>query len=509
MYGLIFITVALTLGLASTFGYMKRSEIIANWSQYRENPLFLFTAFLFKPDDDPQSSLSFAVNNFNLVIGGIVLKSFSVFFQPLLKLFSGMMGGVEQSANGIMNMRGLFTNMFQKFSSVTNIFQRRYNNTFNALRITFLKLRESMNKTFGAAVASLYAGAATFRAIDNSVRFMTIVAITILSILLVFTVLFFFVLFPILPLIAIALNFVLQTPYASSASGMQEAFCFAPHTQVSTPTGPKAIQDIVLGDVLLHDDGTTTRVLGTMKLNGDYEPLYDLYGVQVSGAHIYYEQGRPVFVKDTPAAIPTAVKTEAVHCLITEDHKIPVLSNQGTLTFADWEEIETTADLEAWNATVFATLNPEAPPAPVMSDSLHSEAAVSEKAFVYTPLGPVQIKNIVPGTSVYDVEGRSTEVTGVVALDASQIKSALKLDESAYISVGTWFQQGTLWIQPQTGVPPPDTQWYMLFTKSGTFRILTDDFHDYAVRDFSDIGADNLPSTYASTLEALVIATAH
>jgi hypothetical protein len=49
----------------------------------------------------------------------------------------------------------------------------------------------------------------------------------------------------------------------------------------------------------------------------------------------------------------------------------------------------------------------------------------------------------------------------------------------------------------------------MLFTKSGTFRILTDDFHDYAVRDFSDIGADNLPSTYASTLEALQIATAH
>ena len=498
----------LTLGLASTFGFMQREEITRNWSQYRDNPLFMFSAFLFKPDEDPRSPVEFAISNFNLVIGGIILKSFSVFFQPLMKLFSGTMDGVEQSANGIMNMRGLFSNMFKKFSSVTNIFQRRYNMTLNTLRVTFLKLNESMKKTFGAAVASLYAGVSTFRAIDNAVRFMTIVAIAILSILLVFTILFFFVLFPILPLIAIALHFVLQTPYAGSASGMQESFCFAPTTQIPTSLGHKVIQDVAIGDTLIHSNGTTTRVLATMKFNAEYEPLYDLYGVQVSGAHIYYEEGHPVFVKDAVAAQPTAIKTHAVYCLITEDHKIPVLSNRGTLTFADWEEIESTSDLEMWNATVFATLNPSTPPIVASSDSLHSESAVSEKAFVYTPLGPVQIKNIVPGTTVYDMEGRTTEVTGVVALDASQIKSVLKLDESTYVSAGTWLQQGALWIQPQAcTTPPSSTHWYMLFTKSGTFRLVTDNFQEYVVRDFSDIGADNLPSTYASTLEALQQAT--
>lgn len=503
MYALVLLSVALLFGLASVFGYMRREEIIRNWSQYRENPLFLFTAFLFKPDDDPRSRVGFAIDNFSTVISAVIMKSVSVFLQPLLKLFSGMTAGIEESANGIMNMRGLFNNMFQKFSSVTNIFQRRYNNSLNSLRITFLKLRESMNKTFGAAVASLYAGVATFRSIDNAVRFMTIVSITILSILLVFTVLFFFILFPILPLIAIALHFVLQTPYASSASGMQEAFCFAPSTRIPTTAGIKPIEQIGLGDRLVYE-GKETRVLATMKFNSNYEPLYDLYGVGVSGAHIYYEDGIPMFVKDTAGAEKQSYTTEVVHCLITEDHKIPVISNNGTLVFADWEELESEADLEAWNKTVFKYLNPTSEYSKAKTEALASEAAVSDSANVYTPLGPVELRNITPGMSVYDEEGKATRVTGVVYLDPACVKAVKQLDKKTFVSAGTWLRRGDLWKQPLDVMEPPsNTKWRMLFTESGSFRIWTDTFIDYAVRDFSDIGATNLPSTYEATLEAL------
>jgi hypothetical protein len=503
MYALILLTVALAIGLASTFAYTQREEVIRNWSKYRENPLFIFTAFLFKPDDDPRSRIKFATDNFSAVIGAVIMKSMAVFFQPLMKLFSGVTAGIEESANGIMNMRGLFKNMFQKFSSITNIFQMRFGRTLNALRVTYIKLQESMNKTFGAAVASLYAGVSTFRAIDNSVRFMTIVAIAILSILLVFTILFFFVLFPILPLIAIALHFVLQTPYAGEVTGMQEAFCFAPSTQIPTTKGPKYIQDITLEDVLLYD-GKETRVQATLKFNSNYEPLYDLYGVQVSGAHIYYEDGHPVFVKDARNAHANPFTTEVVYCLITEDHKIPVLSNNGVLLFADWEEIESETDLSAWNQTVFEQLNPDASYVPCAPESLASEAAISDSARIFTPLGIVELRNITPGMSVYDVDGNPTRVTGVVRLDPACVKAVEQLDATTFISLGTWLQRGTVWHQPAIPASPPsDGKWSMLFTESGTFRIITDNFHDYAVRDFSDIGTDQLPSTYASTLKAL------
>lgn len=498
------LTVFLLLALSTVAAYIRRDEIMANWSKYRDNPLYMFAAPMFKPDEDPRSRLGFAMDNFTAVITGIIMKMFAVFLQPIMKILQGMTGSITESANGIMNMRGVFTNMFKKFSSVTNIFQRRYNNTFQALRVTWTKLRESLNKTFGVTVSALYAGASTFRVIDNMFRLMTIVAIAILSILLGFVIFFFFILWPILPLIIIAIHFVAQTPYAGEVMGMEESFCFAPNTAVITTTGVKPIQEIKLGDTLMHASGAQTIVTGTMAFNADYEPLYNLFGVQVSGAHIYYdEEGYPLFVKDHPAAISVGTTAKAVYCLITSDHKIPVLSNKGPITFADWEEIESD-DLMDWNKAVFSILNPDAPYVAPAPQSLDSEAALSENTKVHSPLGPVSIRNLHPGATVFDARGASVRVTGIVQLDASQVAAATQIDDQTWISAGTWVRSGTLWtMQQASAVASEGIKWYMLFTESGTFRIITSDFASHDVRDFSDVGADVIQSTYDMVMAKL------
>jgi hypothetical protein len=497
------LTAVLLISLSIVAAYIRRDEVMANWSKYRDNPLYMFAAPMFKPDEDPRSRLGFAADNFRDVIVSLMMKVFAVFLQPVMKIIQMVTSSMEESLKGIMNMRGLFKNMFQKFSSVTNVFQRRYNNTFHALRVTWTKLRESLNKTFGVAVSSLYAGVSAFRAIDNAARLMTIVAIVILSILLGFVIFFFFILWPILPIIIIGIHFVAQTPYAGEVMGMESAFCFEAETYLPTTDGKKMIKDVKVGDVLVYNDERIT-VKGTMILDGEYEPLYDLYGVQVSGAHIYYENGVATFVSEARDALPGASRPDSVYCLITSSHTIPVLSNNGVLLFADWEEIQAEEDLATWNKTVFEMLNPDTAYEAPSKESLASEAAFSEQSSVFTPLGPVQIRNLHPGTTVFDAKGLPTRVTGVVQLDISEITAAEKYDETTFVSAGTWIRSGTKWAQPKAVTPPPaNMKWYMLFTEAGSFRVVTSNFQDIVVRDFSDVGSHEIQKTYDWVLESL------
>jgi hypothetical protein len=497
------LTAALLIGLSASLAFVRREEIKANWSKYRDNPLYMFSAFLFKPDNDPRSRLAFTVDNFKNVIDGNLKKVFSVFLQPIAKIMGALMSSLEESMQGIMNMRGVFFNIFKKFNDVTNIFQRRYNKTFQSLRFTWTKLFDAMNRAYGVAISSLYAGVSAFRAIDNSFRLMTIVAIVILSILLGFVVFFFFILFPILPLILMGVAFIAQTPYAGEVTGMNDAFCFAADTLIPTQQGPKSIKEIKIGDVLVGNNMCTT-VTATMELDADFDHLYDLHGIKVSGSHIYFEDNLPTFVRNSKHAVPSLQPTGLVYCLVTDSHIIPVLSSSGnTLLFADWEEISDSHDLELWNQTVFEMLNPTTQYKKSQNECLSSEAAVSENALVYTTLGLVKICNICPGVNVLDANNKPTRVTGVVRLDTSQIKSAIQYDEATFVSSGSWIYDKGIWQQMAGSAPPENNAWYMLFTESGSFRLMTANFTDCVLRDFSDVGTKDIPKTYTMVLESL------
>jgi hypothetical protein len=497
------LTVFFVVALSFASAYMQREEISKNWSKYRENPLYMFAAPLFKPDGDPRSRLKFASDNFTDVVNVYIMRVFKVFLQPVMKIVQLLTGSMEESLGGIMSMRGVLGNMYKKFSSVADIFQSRYNRTFQALRVTWVKLHESLKKTFGVAVSSLYAGVSAFRAIDNMFRLMTIVSIVILSILLGFVFFFFFILWPILPLILMAIAFVAQTPYAGEVTGMSSAFCFSGDTQVPTTNGAKQIKDIKIGDVLIHD-GQENKVMGTLELSGEYEPLYNLFGVKVSGSHIYYDEGIPVFVKDMPDAWPYAEKTAAVYCLITENNTIPVISNSGIIIFADWEEISGD-DLNDWHKTVFDMLNPSASyNAPTVAN-LNSEAALSEQSLIFTPLGPVEIRTLTPGTKVYSHDGKITDVLGIVRIHPDEIAAVKQLDSHTFISAGAWLYEKEVWSQPVViEAPPKEVAWFQLFTASGTFRVLTSDFKDIPIRDFSDVGSEMIDKTYDMVLDALL-----
>jgi hypothetical protein len=502
MYALLALSFLFIISLSFISAYIRRDEIIKNWTKYRDNPLYIFAAPLFKPDDDPRSRLKFASDNFVDVINGFIMRIFAVFLQPVMKIVQLLTGSLEESAGGIMNMRGVLGNMYKKFNSVVDIFMRRYNNTFHSLRITWVKLHESLKKTFGVAVSALYAGVSAFRGIDNMFRLMTIVSIVILSILLGFVVFFFFLLWPLIPLILVTIGFISQTPYASEVSGMGSAFCFSGDTKVATLNGIKTMKEIKIGTVLIQN-GVENKVTAKLEFKDEYESLYDLYGVQVSGSHIYLHDGIPIFVKDHPDAKPNAISPPQVYCLITENHTIPVISNKGIIVFADWEEISKHEDLLDWHKIVFSMLNPNTPYSPPNKHNLNSESAISEKTYVVTPLGPLQIRHCTPGMKVYDSNNDVTTVNGIVKIHCDEVDAAVQLDTNTFISAGTWIHTEAGWKMPSKSNASNKMAWYQLFTTAGTFRILTSDFKTIAVRDFSDVGSENIEKTYDWVLTTL------
>jgi hypothetical protein len=494
MLAFIGLSFGLFLGLAFFSAYMQREEIMANWSKYKSDPLYMFAAPMFKSDDDPRSRTQFAMDNFFDVIQSVIAGVFSVFLQPVFKIFQLFIDAIVQTLEGLFNIRMLLGNMWKKWNNVADVFMRRFYSVFHRLRVTFIKLFSSMEKSFGVAVSSIYTGLSTINTVLSFWDLMIKVVIIIFAILLALVIFFFYLLWPVMPIILIGAA-VLTAAGLGAAAG---SFCFAGDTPIITPAGNIPISEIKL-DQELHDGAT---VKGIMMFNTDVDDLYELWGIQVSGTHIFFaEDGSPVHVKDHPDAKPMAPTTTKLYCLITSNRRIPVMSNRGAVEFADWEELNDDESLRRWHKEVFETLNPDTPYTAPTESALDSEAVLSPRSTIATPIGPAEIRGIRPGTFVIDVEGNPTRVTGVVCIAGSEIQKAMQISPTAYVAEGAWIKTGKEWQQPTNTVEHTEEMWYSLFTESGSFMLFEGMLP--AMRDFTDVGATKIHKTYDWVLNTL------
>jgi len=501
MWGFLSLSITLFFGLVFFASYMKREEIMANWSKYKTDPFFMFAAPMFKPDSDPRSRIEFATDNFKDAVLLLLNKVFLAFLEPVFKIFKIFSDSLVESLSGLFNIKALLAKMWGKFNEMSDIFMRRFHSVFHQFRLTFIKLFSSMEKTFGIAVSSVYAGLSTIHTMTSFLDLVIKIIIIILVILVVMVILLFFVLMPFIPMILSVVAIVGATAMGGAVGGMASAFCFQESTRVLTAHGTKAIETVEIGDVL----STGGRVLGTMKFQAseDYA-MYRLNGVVVSGTHIVFTPSGPCHVANHPDAVPTT-STRNVYCLITSDHTIPVWSEHGEQLFADWEELED-SELPRWHAQVWETLNPGAPYVAPTDAALESEAVFSATTRVATPKGSVPISDIHPGDYVMDVEGTPTRVTGCVRVAPSEVQSALAVP-GGYASSAAWMkgERERRWIQPQNTIGMKKEKekdvWYSLFTEAGTFRL-----EDRSARDFTDMG-ERLSDTYDWVLTSLLAKT--
>lgn len=496
MWSFILLSATLFVGVVLTSAYVKRDEIVANWAMYRDDPVYMIGAPLFKPEDDPRSRLKFATDNFSDSMQSMLERIFATLLAPIFKILGLISDAINETTGGLLNMRTILGKMWKQFNEIIDIFNRRFNTVLAQLRVNNIKMQSVFQKAFAIATATVYNGISTIHTITSFLDLIMKVIIVILVIMVVLFIFLIFVLWPFIPVILGVVGIISTTAFAGAVGGMASTFCFAAGTVVQTASGPVPIETIKMGAELV-DGG---RVKGIMRFQVHASDLYALYGVQVSGSHIVYHRGVPMHVKQHPAAILLQPCDVELYCLITDDHKIPVVSNNGLLYFSDWEELSGTDALLEWNKIVHMHLNPSTPYVEPAMESIHSEAACTSKVRVATPYGTVAMYELRPGSIVLDASGAPTRVHGVVELDGSEITHGVSISRDGYISAGTWMYTGTQWMQPtDLTATSPYRKWYSIFTESGTYMLES----GLKLRDFTDIGPESIVHTYSRVLEIL------
>jgi len=499
------LTCALLVGVLYLFAKSNQEEVLNNWDEYNKNILFVFfLAPFYKPDGDSRSRLQFALDNFNNLLSTIANQTMSTIMQPVMQIFRMLTDAIEQTVGGLFNVRGLLQAMWSQFNSMTEVFMNRFQGILTSLRATFMKLHAAIGKMFAVSVAGIMSGLAAFQTTLSVFDLVVNIVITILIIIAAIFIWLPFLFIAIIVIIILAVNMIERSGQGDKITGIAGVFCFEIGTQVETKTGTQPIESVKLGTELA-DGGI---VQGTLAFEQDTDNMYDLYGVHVSGSHIVYTDTKPMLVEHHPDAKKLPQQHRKVYCFITSTRRIPVIGANGTLQFADWEELEnTTETLKEWNKRVFTMLNPQQIYVEPSTQSLHSEAGFTGKAHVMTPLGPSEIRGIVPGCKVIDADGKQTTVRGVVRLAPNEVNNAVQLSETAYMSSGNWTKVADTWMQQHSlcGSKPTDEEWFQLFTESGTFTVI-EGGQFIEVRDFTDVGHSDISKTYDWVLETLAAA---
>jgi hypothetical protein len=514
MWGFVVLTTVFLLIIVYSMAMINKDHVLNHWADYNKNPFFVFfLAPLYKPDDDDRSRLQFGIDNFFNVLMTFCTETFQVLMQPIMAIFTTMTEAVDQSANGLFNMRDFLKIIWARFNSMTQGFMNRFQATLTALKVTYTQLYNAIGKTYAISIAGLMSGLAALQTTLSIFDLIVNIVITILIILAAIFIWLPFILIPVIIIIIIAVNAINASGQGDRMTGIAGVFCFAEGTLVQTKDGPQPIERITLGTTL---DNTNNRVAGLLNFEQYTDDMYDLFGVQVSGSHIVYTP-TPVHVQHHPDAIKLAPNHRKVYCLITSTRRIPIHTEQGIINFADWEELDNSPDdLQHWNKHVFTHLNPSHPYKPPPTTTLMSESGVSDDTPIATPNGAVLASELRPGHIVLDANELPTVVRGVVRLANSESMESVVLPFQGYMSIGTWIKPNKNWIQIPTiirSIGSYNGVWYQFFTESGTFlvsQVPTTDDSNYTpkddfikVRDFSDVGSDNLPETYDWVLDHL------
>jgi hypothetical protein len=122
----------------------------------------------------------------------------------------------------------------------------------------------------------------------------------------------------------------------SVVKGIKNLFCFAPNTLILMANGKyKKIKDIKLGDEVMLGGKVTAIGQSTS------DDMYTYNGVEVSGGHALYEDGKWTRVKDSKYAVKLDLPEDTlVYPMATENHLI-VTKEQ---IWADLEEVSDTYD---------------------------------------------------------------------------------------------------------------------------------------------------------------------
>ena len=486
-----YLFLALTLALLFGFIFIEQdgitSEVINNWSDRRCDLDIIMTAFRYKPPDDSRSSASFASDNFQFCVtskASAYLESiFGVLFEVLRKQFAAS----EIMTQVFKVLRVQLNTIYQPFSELMNRFFTKFKQIGSLSSRVFQHLFMAMKKAAATAVASIFVALSLQTVFLNSIDFIIKVIMIVLYICMALVFIFFL---PILPLLVIVLITVagIERAMPGSTGPMGSVFCFHKDTRVIMKSGDE--QQICLlkpGDIL-YDNIVVQAVIEVPA-----EDLYNLDEVLVSGYHCVYYENDVIYVKEHPRAIQSLKSENTLWTLITNRREIPIMGLRGPLRFLDWDEIPDSKEAEkAWEMVAYGMLNHNDTivnsMVPTSAPCLDRELKVWIHQGGWRPLYTVKVGDWIYGKDCF------VKVKGI----CERIVHTAIGEPGNHITDGNWilYDKDT-WKHPE-GIPC-DKTWkgIQLITDLGYFKIQMRNGSEYIMRDFTEIGAQNILDSHA------------
>ena len=491
------ITFIFTLLLAF---FIKTVDVLgtkADWGKRRCGIDVIFTAFLYKPADDPRSGFEFTQDNFLFCTGQIVEDVLKAAFAPFMGVAQGTAGSLGVIGDSLNYIKTIIANMTASFSKLIDVTYGRFKEVMygfigNWHRMTFL-----LQRALTITLAAVYSGISFVAGFLNLYDYVVKVVIIILSILLALIFFLFFALIPVMPVIFTVISVLVGAGFA--VGGMASGFCGDPDAVVGLADGTtRALKDCKLGMELKGAAAAAGNIItGILDCDATGDDCVSINGVRLSKSHRVLHKGTYILAADHPDAV-AAPRSDRLICLNTTTHEVPIMGSGGEILWVgDWEEVDDDEGRSAWLDSVNEVLNGTAVPS-LFARKPTTVPLVSPLTIVVDALrGFVPLKDVHIGDMIMDGRGSYTKI---IALYSGFINATC--DEPFWISDGVWVQSydQSEWTPATYGSVKESGGSAKLYglnvvTESGSY-IIRHQGHNMRIRDFTEMGIESVKCSY-------------
>ena len=319
-----------------------------DWNNQRCSPSVMpFAGIINKPPDKTASE--FTSENFMQCTTQILTSIVSYFMQPLY-FISGLIAKIVKVLQKAVDMiRFVLESLRFQLNRMFTIVIGRIVNVMVPLRILLTKIKDTLQKTIGVAVAGLYTVFGAYLALKafiGSFLMITIIALIVLVALIIIlwimpwtwpvaaasTVFFLLIAIP----IAIIAGWMIHILNIQSkrVPSKPSPSCFDKNTIIETQEGNIKIKNIKPGMLLKNGD----KVTAIFKLAYNNLSIYKLDNIIVTGCHkVFHDNLGWIDVADHPDSKKIENYREpAIYCLSTQTKRIII----GKYKFLDWDDLE-------------------------------------------------------------------------------------------------------------------------------------------------------------------------